>query len=108
MVAGRRVVAGSGVAGPKSRCAGCEPAARATESLPGCPPGPSILVAAAVRRESAWRRAKMASLTRRLRVGAAAAVAVANLGDRGTVVQGYNVTRLLACELNGRRADAHP
>jgi hypothetical protein len=50
----------------------------------------------------------MASLTRRLRVGAAAAVAVANLGDRGTVVQGYNVTRLLACELNGRRADAHP
>ena len=40
---GRRVVSGPGVAWPKSRCSGCEPAALATESLPGCPPGPSVL-----------------------------------------------------------------
>ncbi len=31
---------GPGVACPKSRCLGCEPAALATESFPCCPPGP--------------------------------------------------------------------
>ena len=31
---------GPGVAWPKSRCLGCEPAALATESFPRCPPGP--------------------------------------------------------------------
>jgi hypothetical protein len=33
------VVPGPGVAWPKSRCLGCEPAALATESFPCCPPG---------------------------------------------------------------------
>jgi hypothetical protein len=47
---GRRVDSGPGVAGPKSRCSGCEPAALATEPFPGCPPGP-----AAARRASAFR-----------------------------------------------------
>jgi hypothetical protein len=65
-VAGRRVDSGPGVAWPKSRCSGCNPAALATESFPGCPPGPLIVAAEAVRRASAWRRAKMALLTRRL------------------------------------------
>src|SRR6266498_1475284 len=51
---------GPGVACPKSRCAGCEPAALESESFPGCPPGP--FTPAAARRASAWRRAKMASL----------------------------------------------
>ena len=37
--AGRRVVAGPGVACPKSWCSGCEPAALESESFPGCPPG---------------------------------------------------------------------
>jgi putative ABC transport system permease protein len=65
-VAGRRVDPGPGVAWPKSRCSGCKPAALAAESFPGCPPGPSGLAAAGWR-ASAWRRPKMASLTRRLR-----------------------------------------
>jgi hypothetical protein len=30
---------GPGVAWPKSRCLGCEPATRAVESFPCCPPG---------------------------------------------------------------------
>src|SRR6266508_4120053 len=51
---------GPGVACPKSRCAGCEPAALESESFPGCPPGP--FTPAAARRAPAWRRAKMASL----------------------------------------------
>jgi hypothetical protein len=58
---------GPGVAWPKSRCAGCEPAALATESFPVCPPGPFTLDAAVPCRASAWRRAKMASLILRLR-----------------------------------------
>jgi hypothetical protein len=64
---GRGLVPGSGVAWPKSRYSGCEPAALASVSFSGCPPGPCALAAAAARRASAWRRAKMASLTRRLR-----------------------------------------
>ena len=40
LVAGRRLVAGPGVACPKSRRSGCEPAALETEWFPGCPPGP--------------------------------------------------------------------
>src|SRR5215467_13450588 len=63
---GRRVVAGPGVAWPKSWCSGCEPAALATESFPGCPPGPVALTAMALR-VPAWRRAKTASLTCRFR-----------------------------------------
>src|SRR5215472_11492691 len=63
---GRRVVAGPGVAWPKSRFSGCEPAALATEPFPGCPPGPVTLTVAAWL-ASAWRRPKMASLTCRLR-----------------------------------------
>ena len=55
-VAGRRLVAGPGVACPKSWCAGCEPAALETESFPDCPPGPFASVTAAWR-ASAWRRA---------------------------------------------------
>src|SRR6266566_6882120 len=51
----------SGVACPKSRCPGCNPAAQATESFPGCPPGPPARTAA--RRASACRQAKMALLT---------------------------------------------
>jgi hypothetical protein len=58
---------GPGVAWPKSRCAGCEPAALATESFPVCPPGPFTLGAAVPCRASAWRRAKMASLILHLR-----------------------------------------
>ena len=46
---------GPGVACPKSRCLGCEPATLATESFPGCPPGPWTLVAAG-RAASAFRR----------------------------------------------------
>jgi len=56
---GRRVVAGPGVAWPKSRFSGCELAAQAMESFPGCPPGP-VALAVAARRASVWRRAKMA------------------------------------------------
>ena len=48
---GRRVGSGPGVAWPKSRPAGCKPAALATESFPGCPPGPAALAA---RRASAF------------------------------------------------------
>ena len=51
---------GPGVACPKSRCLGREPATLATESFPGCPPGPSARAAA--RRASACRQAKMALL----------------------------------------------
>jgi hypothetical protein len=57
----RRVVTGPGVACPKSRCLGCNPAALATESFPGCPPGP--LARAAARWASACRQARMALLT---------------------------------------------
>jgi hypothetical protein len=63
---GLMVVAGPGVACPKSWCAGCEPAALDAESFPGCPPGP-VTDASAAWRASAWRRAKIASLIRRLR-----------------------------------------
>ena len=49
------MVAGPGVAWPKSRCAGCEPAALESESFPGCPPGPLVLAAAAARRASACK-----------------------------------------------------
>jgi hypothetical protein len=45
----RRVVTGPGVAWPKSWRSGCEPAALATESFPGCPPGPQVPAAAAQR-----------------------------------------------------------
>ena len=62
---GRMVVAGPGVACPKSWRAGCELAALDAESFPGCPPGP-VTEASAACRASAWRRAKMASLIRRL------------------------------------------
>ena len=54
------------MAGPKSWCSGCEPAALESESFPGCPPGPFALAVAAWR-APAWRRAKRASLIRRLR-----------------------------------------
>jgi hypothetical protein len=67
VVAARIVVPGPGVACPKSWSAGCEPAALESESFPGCPPGPAACVALAARRASAWRRAKTASLIRRLR-----------------------------------------
>ena len=65
-VPGRMVVSGPGVAGPKSWRSGCELAALESESFPGFPPGPLVL-AAVTWRASAWRRAKMASLTLRLR-----------------------------------------
>jgi len=61
-----RVMAGSGVALPKSRCSGCEPAALATESFPFCPPEPTPTERPA-RWASSCNRAKMASLMRRLR-----------------------------------------
>lgn len=46
---------GSGVAGPKSWCVGCEPVALDAESFPGCSPGPCVL--ALVVRASARRAA---------------------------------------------------
>src|SRR5690242_1745470 len=46
---GRRVGTGPGVACPKSRRSGCEPAAPETEWFPGCPPGPFGRAAAACR-----------------------------------------------------------
>src|SRR5215471_8823201 len=46
------VVAGPGVACPKCRCAGCEPAALDAEWFPGCPPG-LLAHALAARRASA-------------------------------------------------------
>ena len=52
VVAARIVVAGPGVACPKSWSAGCEPAALESESFPGCPPGPAACGALAARR--AW------------------------------------------------------
>jgi len=55
-VAGRRVGLGSGVACPKSRLTGCEPAPLEPESFPGCPPGPATGVSAAWR-ASAHKRA---------------------------------------------------
>ena len=45
---------GPGVACPKSRCLGCDPAALESESFPGCPPG--SFARAAARRASACRR----------------------------------------------------
>ena len=54
-------MAGPGVACPKRRCSGFEPAALDEEWFPGCPPG-LLPAAAAARRASACRRAKMASL----------------------------------------------
>ena len=36
------LVAGPGVACPKSRCWGCEPVALESESSPRCPPGPVL------------------------------------------------------------------
>ena len=45
---------------------GCEPAALETKWFPGCPAG-LIAVGVAVRRASAWGRAKMASLMWRFR-----------------------------------------
>jgi hypothetical protein len=50
-----------GVACPKSRRAGCEPAALDAEPFPGCPPGSSAHVEA--RRASARSWVKIASLT---------------------------------------------
>jgi len=64
VVAGR-LGAGPGVAGPKSRCSGCEPAALETESFPGCPPG-SVVLAAAALRAPARSRAQRASLIGRV------------------------------------------
>jgi hypothetical protein len=52
---------GPGVACPKSRCRGCEPAAPAAEPFPRCPPGSPARAAA--RRASACRHAKIALLT---------------------------------------------
>src|SRR6516225_6658804 len=43
---GRRLGCGPGVACPKSRRPGCEPAALETEPFPDCPPGPSAWVVA--------------------------------------------------------------
>jgi len=57
-------LAGPGVACPKCRWSGCEPAALDAEWFPGCPPG---LLAVAARRASACRQAKMASLIWRFR-----------------------------------------
>jgi hypothetical protein len=54
-----------GVACPKSRCAGCEPAALETERFPGCPPG-SLMRAAVACRASATSAARIVSLIRRL------------------------------------------
>ena len=59
----RRVGAGPGVAWPKSRRSGCEPAALATESFPGCPPGPLAVAARAARAAPAFRCLKISSLT---------------------------------------------
>jgi len=59
-------VAGPGVACPKRRCSGFEPAALEAEWFPGCPPG-LFSGAAAARRASACRQAKMASLIWRFR-----------------------------------------
>src|ERR1039457_1688962 len=64
---GRSVDSGPGVAWPKSRCSGGEPAALAAEAFPVFPPRPPVLAAEATLRASAWRRAKMASLIRRFR-----------------------------------------
>src|SRR5258708_39286899 len=46
----RSVGSGPGVAWPKSRWSGCEPAALAKGTLTGCPPGTPVLAGAAVRR----------------------------------------------------------
>jgi hypothetical protein len=59
-------VAGPGVACPKSRWPGCEPAALDAEWFPGCRPG-LLAWAAAARRASACRQAKVASLICRFR-----------------------------------------
>src|SRR5215472_7513573 len=48
-VAGPRVASGPGVACPKSRRSGCEPATLELGSFPGCPPGPSFVLLAARR-----------------------------------------------------------
>ena len=55
-VPGRRMESGPGVACPKSRRSGCEPAALESGSFPDCPPGPSSALLAA-RRASVRRRA---------------------------------------------------
>src|SRR5215475_9714539 len=97
----RRVVSGPGVAYPKSRRSGCEPAALESESFPGCPPGPSdcgrasspgvvlqtgVNGVADVALEGAGRLfAGLALGQLVVEVGAALAVLVADLGDRGHV-----------------------
>ena len=57
--------------GRRAGVSGCEPAALATESFPGCPPGPALsadaAVVAAARRASATMAVQRASLMRRLR-----------------------------------------
>ena len=97
---GLMVVAGPGVACPKSRRAGCEPAALAAESFPGCPPGPLARAArppgvglqagedgvADLPLEGPQRLFGGLALGQLLVVvGAAVAVPVADLGDRGHV-----------------------
>ena len=57
---GRSVVTGSGSGLSEEPVSGCNPAALATESFPGCPPGPPAREAA--RRASACRQAKIALL----------------------------------------------
>src|ERR1022692_3829331 len=103
--AGRRVVAGSGVAWPKSWFSGCEPAALATESFPVAPRLPSRALRpgkcggpAGVGLEAAADGVADASLEGpegfpgglalgelAVVAGPALAVAVADLGDRGHV-----------------------
>ena len=48
LATGVRLLGGSGKwLGPKSRCAGCEPATLDDRDVPGCPPGPAYLARAA-------------------------------------------------------------
>jgi len=97
----RRVGPGPGVAWPKSRCSGCEPAALAAEPFPVCPPGLFALAA------SRWggvglkaREDGVADLSFQgaqgffgglslgqflVEVGAAGAAVVADLADRSHV-----------------------
>ena len=85
---------------PKSRCLGCEPAALATESFPCCPPGPfgagcgppgvGLQAGEDGVADLPFQRAQglfggLALGQFLVVVGAALAVAVADLGDRGHV-----------------------
>ena len=100
---------GSGVACPKCRCWGFEPAALDTEPFPLCPPGPILAETAARSSASGWRESSATSaISCAARAGSAAPEAVGKVGlerdGRHRVAGASRASR----EQFGERAVAHP